>query len=110
MGRRQDFHAILVSQYDGLVCDGRAVKPCVKYQPGPSVTLDYPAIVYKLSDLPGEYADNDPYHWVHRYEVQVIDRKADSELRERVRAIRGCRFKTSYTVENLYHYAFEIFH
>lgn len=110
MGRRQDFHGILVNQYDGLIYDGRTVTPCVKYQPGPSVTLAYPAIVYKLNEMPGNWANNFPYHWEHRYEVQVIDRKADSPLRERIMALPMCRFRSAYTAENLYHYVFDIFY
>lgn len=110
MGRRQDFHAILVSLYDGLIYDDHIVEPCVKYQPGPSAKLTYPAIVYKLYDMPGEYADNRPYHLDHKYEVKVFDRKADSKLRERVRALPMCRFKTSYTADNLYHFVFDIYY
>ena len=105
MGRRQDFHLILERLYKGL-----QGTPCVKYQPGPSVTLTYPAILYKLNEMPSEFADNRPYHWEHRYEVQVIDRKPDSKLRERVIMLPMCRFRTAYTVENLYHFVFDIFY
>lgn len=110
MGQRQDFHGILEKQYNGLIYDGQTVSPCVKYQPGPSVTLKYPAIVYKLNDMPGNWANNLPYHWEHRYEVQVIDRKADSPLRERLIALPMCRFRSAYTAENLYHFVFDIFY
>lgn len=112
MGRRQDFHVILERLYDDRILDanGHVATPCVKYQPGPSVKLTYPAIVYKLNDIPSEYADNRPYHWEHRYEVKVIDRKADSKLRERVVALPMCRFKSPYTVDNLYHFVFDIYY
>ena len=110
MGRRQDFHEILVKQYEGLIYDDHIVNPCVKYQPGPSVTLNYPAIIYKLNDMPSNWANNWPYHWEHRYEVQVIDRKADSPLRERLISLQMCKFRTSYTVDNLYHFVFDIFY
>ena len=104
MGRRQDFHAILVSQYDGNV------KPCVKYQPGPSVTLTYPAIVYRLDDMPSRWANNFPYNWDHRYEVTVIDRDPESSLREKLIALPLCTFTRAYTVNNLYHFVFEIYY
>lgn len=104
MGRRQDFHAILVSLYES------GVKPCVKYQPGPSVTLTYPAIVYKLNDIPSNWANNNPYHWDHKYEVTVIDRDPDSSLREKVVALPMCRFKTAFASENLHHFVFDIYY
>ena len=110
MGRRQDFHRILEKQYEGLMYDDHYLKPCVKYQPGPSVTLSYPAIVYKLNDIPSNFADNLPYHWDHKYEVQVIDRKADSKLRERIVGLPMCKFRNAYTIDNLYHFVFEIYY
>lgn len=110
MGRRQDFHAILEALYDDQITDanGQIASPCVKYQPGASVKLTWPAIVYKLSDMPSVWANNLPYHWDHKYEVQVIDRKADSVLRERVIALPMCKFVRSMVVDNLYHYTFNV--
>ena len=112
MGRRQDFHEILAKQYDRTILDEnkRISTPCVKYQPGPSVTLTYPAIVYKLDDEPGIYADNRPYHWDHRYEVKVIDRSPDSRLREKIRALPMCRFVRPYVADNLHHFVFQIYY
>ena len=107
MGQRQDFHEIMVKQYDRLE---EPVKPCVKYQPGPSVTLTYPAIVYKLDDIPTIFADNRPYHWDHRYEVTVIDRSPDSKLRERLVQLPLSRFAMAFVVDNLYHFVFEIYY
>ena len=107
MGQRQDFHEILVHQYDFL---GEPATPCVKYQPGASITLTYPAIVYKLSDIPSIFADNKPYHWDHRYEVQVIDRNPESKLRELLVQLPMCRFSNSFVVNNLHHYVFEIYY
>ena len=105
MGRRQDLHAILVKLFDGI-----RVKPCVKYQPGPSVTLTYPAIVYKLDDIPSIFANNKPYHWDHRYQVSVIDRDPESILRERMVQLPMCRYANGFVSDNLYHFVFEIYY
>lgn len=104
MGRRQDFHEILVSQFEA------PDTPCVKYQPGPSITLTYPAIVYKLDDMPHKWANNMPYHWDHRYEVKIISRKPDIYIREKLMALPMCRFVRAYTADNLYHYVFAIYY
>ena len=104
MGRRQDFHAILASQFKD------PDEPCVKYQPGPSITLTYPAIIYRLDDMPSNWANNYPYHWDHRYEVQVITRKPDIYLCRKLMAMQMCKFSRVYTADNLYHYVFEIYY
>ena len=112
MGRRQDLHEILVRLFDGIVNPntGRYVEPCVKYQPGASTTLTYPAIVYKLDDMPAIYANNKPYHWDHRYEIQIIDRDPESPLRERAVQLPMCRFERPFVSDNLYHFVFEIYY
>jgi hypothetical protein len=112
MGRRQDLNEILVSLFKGIVDPNsyKYIQPCVKYQPGSSITLTYPAIVYKLDDIPSIYANNRPYLWSHRYELQVIDRDPESKLRERVVGLPMCKFSNSFVSDNLYHYVFEIFY
>lgn len=104
MGRRQDLNQILVELYDANVT------PCVKYQPGPGITLTYPAIVYKLDDMPSIWANNLPYKWEHRYEVKIIDRDPESKLREKMIALPMCRFSQTYVVNNLHHFVFEIYY
>lgn len=104
MGRRQDLHAMLVSLFDEFT------PACVKYQPGPSVTLTYPAIIYKLDDMPSIYANNRPYHWDHRYQVTVIDRSPESVLRERLIQFPMTRFSRAFVNDNLYHFVFEIYY
>lgn len=104
MGRRQDLHAQLVNLFD------QYARPCVKYQPGPSVTLTYPAIVYKLDDIPTNFANNRPYIFNHRYEVQIIDRDPESILRDRMVQLPMCKFTNNFVSDNLYHYVFEIYY
>lgn len=112
MGRRQDLHEILVRLYDNIIdpSDKRIIKPCVKYQPGPSLKLTYPAILYKLDDIPSIFADNKPYHWDHRYEVQIIDRDPESQLREKMVQLPLCSFTRSFVSDNLYHFVFTIYY
>ena len=112
MGRRQDLHAILVSLFKGIIdpISGKIIKPCVKYQPGAGTTLTYPAIIYKLDDIPSIYANNKPYHQDHRYQIQVIDRDAESKLRDRMVQLPMCKFSDVYVSDNLYHYIFNIYY
>ena len=54
----------------------------VYYQPSASVHLEYPCVIYKLEDMPIVHANNRPYHWDHVYQITVIDRDPESEIRE----------------------------
>lgn len=81
----------------------------VYYQPGPSVQLVYPCIVYKLNHLDPWHAENDKYHLVEGYTLTVIDRNPDSELRDRVANLRYCRLARTFETENLHHWVFNIY-
>lgn len=102
MGRRQDLHQCLKNCFRS--------NPNVYYQPPESVKLTYPCIVYKLDEMPAMHADNLPYHWDHHYQLTVIDRDPDSELREQVASLRSCKMIRSFVNENLHHFVFSIYY
>lgn len=99
MDQRLELHSTLL-----MLCRN------VYFQPPESVRLTYPCIVYKLEDLPVIHADNLPYHWDHTYQVTVIDRDPDSELRELVMALPTAKFVRSFIADNLNHYIFRIYY
>lgn len=82
--------------------------PHVYHQPPKSVTMKYPCIVYKLTDLPNEYADNIHYMEYRKYQLTVIDTDPDSLLREKVAQLKWCKFIRSYVSDNLHHFIFEL--
>ena len=82
--------------------------PHVYHEPPKSVTMQYPCIVYKLTDYPNGYADNLPYFEFRKYQLTVIDTDPDSKLREKVALLKWCRFIRSYVSDNLYHFVFEL--
>lgn len=82
--------------------------PHVYHQPPKSVKMEYPCIVYKMSGIPGEHADNLRYFEHRSYQLTVIDTDPDSKLREKVAKLKWCRYIRSYVSENLHHFVFEI--
>lgn len=84
----------------------------VYYQPPESVKISYPCIIYELSDIPTEKADNSLYIINYRYTVTLIHRKEASELRDRL--LLGlqpyCSLNKIYTADNLYHYVFDVYY
>lgn len=100
MGQRLELHEILK---DILGTNQ------VYFQPPPTVSMDYPSIVYKRDYMKIEYADDNPYIHKKRYQVTVIDRNPDSIIPDKVAALPLCSFDRFYTADNLNHDVFKLF-
>jgi hypothetical protein len=100
MGQRSELQAILV---DILGTDQ------VYFQPPPTVSMDYPAIVYRRDYELAIFADGSPYSRKKRYQVTVIDRDPDSDIPDKIAELPLCRFDRFYTAENLNHDVFKLF-
>ena len=82
----------------------------VYFQPPASVTIRYPAIVYKLSDINNTFADNEVYKQSYYYQVTVIDSDPDNDIFKKVSALPGTRFNQYFVSDNLNHYVFTIYY
>lgn len=80
----------------------------VHFQPPPNVRMQYPAIVYNYDFETKEFADNLPYFQQDRYEVTVIDRNPDTDLRRKVSALPMCSFSRAFVSDNLNHYVYSL--
>lgn len=81
----------------------------VYFQPPPTISMQYPAIVYKRDRMDTEFANNKPYKHKKRYQVTVIDRKPDSTIHEKVAELPMCTYDRFYTADNLNHDVFNLF-
>lgn len=100
MDRRPKVHQIFKSLFDK--------DPHVYHQGPGSAKMQYPCIVYKLTDIPIDSADNINYREYRRYEVTVIDKDPDSALREKVAKLPQCRFVRFFVNDSLNHYVFRL--
>lgn len=107
MDRRLNLHHLLKQTFEEAT--GQSSNKRVFYQPGSDTTLTFPCIVYKLSDIPFEPADNWPYMVHHQYELTVIDRDPLSPLREKVALLPMCSVIRIFESDNLHHYVFRIY-
>lgn len=107
MGRRLDLHHLLRQSYEEATKTSSDKK--VWFQPPASTRLTYPCIIYKLSDMPPIFANNNPYQIEHEYELLVIDSDPTSPLREKIAQLPKCRFVRAYENDNLHHYVFNIY-
>ena len=98
MDRRPQLHRLLKSLFNGA--------PHVYHQRPSDGKLVYPCIVYHMTGIPDEHADDIRYFEHREYELTVIDPDPDSKLREKVALLKWCRFVRSYVSDNLNHFVF----
>lgn len=75
----------------------------VYYDPPTSLAMKYPAIRYSKSDIDTVYANNSTYKSMKRYEIIVIDKKADNPVIEKLLNLPYCSFDRPYKSDNLNH-------
>lgn len=80
------------------------------FQPGTSVQMVYPCIVYKWDRESVVYADNEPYLLRRGYLVTIIDSNPDSTIPITFRKnFPTARFDRSYTEDNMNHWVYTLF-
>ena len=81
----------------------------VYFSPPSGMEMEYPCIVYELSDISSNHANNNKYHNNTRYSVTVIDENPDSEICDKVYKLRYCSFDRSFAKDGLNHYVFTLY-
>ena len=106
MGRRHDLTELLRAQFPDHVQDP---EKRVLFQPPATVKLEYPCIIYKLSDMPTNWSNNLPYHWERCYEMTYITRDAQDPMVEKLIALRETKFERYFSADNLHHFVYKIY-
>jgi hypothetical protein len=85
------------------------VTPCVYFQPPSNVQMKFPCIIYSRDGTSSDHADNGLYRHTKRYQLTVVDRDPDTELADKVEALRYVSFERFFAADDLNHYVFNIF-
>lgn len=101
MDRRLELHQILT---DVLGSKN------VYFQPPASMHLKYPCIIYQYETGDTQFADDLPYIFVRKYQIQVIDPNPDTEIPDKIARLPRCLNDRNYTADNLNHYTFNIYY
>jgi len=83
--------------------------PNVYFQPPENVQMVYPAIVYQRDTGSTTFANNRPYGYEQQYQLTLISRDPDSELREQIGALPKASHARFYVADNLNHDVFSIY-
>lgn len=81
----------------------------VYFQPKPKLTLTYPCIIYARDQAKNKFADNIPYHHTKRYMVTIIDQDPDSEIPDKIAALRMSTFQRHFATDNLNHDIYSLY-
>lgn len=81
----------------------------VYFQPPESIKLQYPCIIYELTDIRAHMADNIKYKHLNKYNVMVIDSNPDSQIPRKVLDLPYSAFNRQYVADNLYHSVIELY-
>jgi hypothetical protein len=73
------------------------------------MAMEYPCIVYEMTDAQTEFAGNMPYTYTKRYQITVIDRKPDSTIPDTVAWLKSAIFDRHFVVNNLHHSIFMLY-
>lgn len=82
----------------------------VYFQPPATVSMKYPAIVYRKYSIDNVAADNIHYLQHHGYELTIIDKDPDSKVEEAVSKLPRCRFNRSFASDGLNHFIYILYY
>lgn len=89
------------------------VVPHVYYEPSSNVKMEYPAIIYSLSRVETQQADNAHYQLHDRYMVTYITFVpwTPGKIHDFLESFgRYISYDRSYVVDNLHHYVFNLYY
>ena len=80
------------------------------FQPPNDVHLSYPCIIYSLSKIDTDNADNQLYRAINRYDILVISNDPDNTIALSIMSTIGtCFHSRRYVSDNLYHDALTLY-
>ena len=82
----------------------------VYFQPPESVKMKYPAMVYSLSGMRNNHANNKVYAQMRSYQITVIDASPDSLISDRISKLPYCSFDRFYPSDGLNHYVYTLYY
>lgn len=82
----------------------------VYYQSPESIKLKYPCIIYHLSRIRTDDANNKKYLKHRLYQLTLIDEDPDSDLVDKVLELPMCSFDRSFSSDGLNHFVFNIYY
>lgn len=104
--RRLEIHELLCKIL-GCPTEGEDLR-CY-YDPPPNIHMNYPAIVYHLSNVDTDYANNKPHRVTPIFMCTLISRNPALDIFQKLLWLPKASFNRSYISDNLVHRVFTIY-
>lgn len=87
-----------------------SIRP-VYFQPPGNMTIEYPCVIYHLSDIDITRADNSVYRAIQQFTLTLVDENPDSEYVEKLLTTFGTiRFDRFFISDSLNHWTFSLYY
>lgn len=81
----------------------------VYFQPPESIKLNYPCMIYNLSDIWSNKASDSSYVTRKKYTIIIIDKNPDSQIGDKLLKLPYCSFDRSYASDGLNHFVYSLY-
>lgn len=100
MDRRVELHEI----FTGLINVDN-----VYFQPPPTLSIEYPCIIYNIDPSWTKHANNSKYVIMRAYQVTVIDRDPESHISKQIETLPMTNFNRRFMADGLNHDVFTLY-
>lgn len=85
------------------------IAPHVYFQPPSTLQMEFPCIVYQRDQANTKFADGQPYSYMQRYQVTLIDRIPDSTILDKIKVLPLCVYNRYFATSGLNHDVFTLY-
>lgn len=78
----------------------------VYFQPPENLKIGYPAVIFHLSKIKLDHADNVPYKGAREYSVTLITNEPEPEVLDEILKIPYTTLDTTYITDGMNHFVF----
>lgn len=78
----------------------------VYFQPPENLKIGYPAVIFHLSKIKLDHADDVPYKGAREYSVTLISKEPEPEALDELLKIPYTTLDTTYTADGMNHFVF----
>lgn len=78
----------------------------VYFQPPENLKIGYPAVIFHLSKVKLDHADDVPYKGAREYSVTLITKEPEPEVLDEILTIPYTTLDTTYIVDGMNHFVF----
>lgn len=81
----------------------------IYYQPPSNIRIQYPAIIYELSDVQNVYANSGHYFKKFRFKVTLITKDPTNDINDELMKLPYVSMSSFFCSDNLNHFVYDVY-